>query len=91
MSECTEQCSPEVLGAILHAVETQKQCDVDWISAITCSSLVPEITADNHLDIKITQQELLKAQLQDPAISRVLNLRKSGDRPDRRVMNMETA
>lgn len=38
MDKCTEQCSPEVLSAILNAVETQKAQDVDWISAITCST-----------------------------------------------------
>lgn len=36
ISECTEQCSPEVLGAIFSAVEKQQQCDFDWISAISC-------------------------------------------------------
>jgi len=64
---------------------------VDWISAITCSPHIQEVTADNQPDIKILQQELLQAQSQDPAISRVLNLKKLGDRPDRKLMNMETA
>ena len=84
MSECTEQCPPEVLGAIFSAVETQKEHEVDWISAITCSPHVQEIAADYQSDIKVTQQELLQAQLQDTAISYVLQLKKSGEKPDRR-------
>lgn len=91
MSECTEQCSPEVLGAIFSAVETQSQHKVDWISAITCSPLVQEIVADDLPDFEVTPQELLQAQLQDPAISTVLQLRKSGVKPDRKVMAMEAA
>ena len=69
MCECTEQCGPEVLGAIFTAVENHKEYDANWISAITCSPHVQEIAADIQSDIKITQQELLKAQLQDTAIS----------------------
>lgn len=63
ISECTEQYSPEVLGAIFSAVGMQQQCEVDWISAITCSPHIQEITADNQPDIKVTQSELLQAQL----------------------------
>lgn len=91
MSECTERCSPEVLSAIFNAVETQKQHDVDWISAITCTPHIQELVADNQPDIKVTPQELLHAQLQDPVISHVLQLRQTGEKPDRRFMTMEAA
>ncbi|XP_050932432.1 uncharacterized protein LOC127143390 [Lates calcarifer] len=90
MSECTEQCSPEVLSAIFGSVETQKQHEMDWISAITCSPHVQDFAADNQPDIKVTQQELLQAQSQDPVISHVLQLKASGVKPDRRIMGMET-
>lgn len=58
---------------------------MDWVSAITCSPHVQELAADNQPDIKVTQQELLQAQLQDPVISHVLWLKKSGGKPVRRV------
>ena len=90
MSECTEQCSPETLSVIFSTVETQKQHEVDWISAITCSPHVQELAADNQPDVKVTQKELLQAQIKDSAISRVLQLKASGEKTDRRVTNMET-
>lgn len=88
MSECTEQCSPKVLGAIFGAVETQNQHEVDWISVFTCSPHVQEVLTNIVSDIQITQQELLQGQLQDPTISHVLQLKKSGGKPDSRVRNM---
>ena len=66
MCECTGQCGPEVLGSIFNAVENQEEHDVDWISAITCSPHIQEIAADT-VRHKETQQELLKALLQDTA------------------------
>lgn len=90
MSECTEQCSPEVLSAIFSTVETQKRHEMDWISAITYSPLVYELAADKQSDIKVTQEELLQTQLQDPVISCVLQLKASGGKPDRRVIDRET-
>lgn len=63
---------------------------MDWISAITCSPLVHELAADKQPDIQQTQQELLQTQLQDPVVSRVLHLKASGEKPDKRVMDRET-
>ncbi len=91
MSECTEQYTPEVLSAIFNAVETQNKHEVEWVSAITCNPYVQELAAHDQPDIQVTQQELLQAQLQDPVISQVLQLKMSGEKPDRRVMNMDTA
>ena len=90
MSECTEQCSPEALSVVFSTVETLKQQEVDWISVITCSPHVQELTAVNQPDVKVTQQELLQAQLRDSVISRVLQLKASGQKPDKSVMNRET-
>lgn len=59
MSECTEQCSPEALSVIFSTGETLKQQEVDWISVITCSPHVQELTAVNQPDVKVTHQELL--------------------------------
>lgn len=91
ISECTEQCSPEVLGAIFSAVENQQQCEVDWISAISCSPLAQEMTTDSQPDIQVTRHELLQAQLQDPVISHVIELKKLGEKPKKWVMNTKTA
>lgn len=78
MSECTEQYSPEVLSAILNAVETQKNENVDWISAMTRNPHVNEVIAENLPELKITKQEPLEAQKQDPAIAHVLDLKRTG-------------
>lgn len=43
ISERTEHCSSEVLDVIFGAVEKQQQCEMDWISAISCSPLAQEI------------------------------------------------
>lgn len=91
ISECTEQCSPEVLGAIFSAVENQQQCEVDWISAISCSPLAQEMTTDSQPDIQVTPHELLQAQLQDPVISHVFELKKLSEKPKKWVMNTKTA
>lgn len=90
MDKCTEQCSPEVLSGILNAVETQKRQDVDWISAITCSPHVNDISTDSYPDIKVTTKELLQAQWQDPAIAHVLSLKQSGDKLDKRSANQDS-
>lgn len=91
MSECTERCSPEVLGAIFGAVEKQQQCELDWISAISCSPLVQEIVTDTRPDLQVTPHELLQAQLKDPAISHVIELKKLGKKPEKSVINTNTA
>lgn len=85
-SECSEQCSPEVLGAIFSAVEKQQQCRVDWISALSWSPLAREKATDTQPVIKVMQHELL----QDPAISHVLEVKKLSEKPEKWVMNKKT-
>lgn len=89
MTKCIEQCSPGVLGAILTAVETQKSCEADWISAITYNLHVQEIVTDDQPNITVTKKELLQAQVQDPAIAYVLHLKNSADKLDKTTVKKD--
>lgn len=80
LDECTKQDSAEVLGARFSAGQTQKQHEVVWISVITCSPHVEETDTDSQSDIKVTRPEVPQAQLWDPGISHVLQLKKSREK-----------
>lgn len=96
MNECTEQCSPEVTGAIVNAncqlSKTQRQHDVEWIRAIILNCAVQDVVAgegEPGTEMSMSQHELLQAQLQDPVIARVLKLNKEDEKPDRKTVSQE--
>lgn len=91
MGECTEKWSPEVIGAMVNATERQKQHDIAWISAITLNPAVHAlmVVGENRTKRRVSKDEMLQAQLQDTAISRVLQLKRNGQKPDRKTMSQE--
>ncbi len=73
VKECTQECEPEVLGSIGEALK-----EVDWISAITCNIdvLPEELKGGSETSRQLTHQDIMNAQLSDPVIGRVLELKK---------------
>ncbi len=69
---------PEVLGSIGEALKAQRWGEVDWISAITCNiDVLPEELKDgSETSRQLTRQDIRNAQLCDPVIGRVLELKK---------------
>ncbi len=78
VKECTQECEPEVLGSIGEALKAQRWGEVDWISAITCNIdvLPEELKGRSETSRQLTCQDIRNAQLSDPVIGRVLELKK---------------
>uniref|UniRef100_A0A8C1WAH7 Gypsy retrotransposon integrase-like protein 1 n=1 Tax=Cyprinus carpio TaxID=7962 RepID=A0A8C1WAH7_CYPCA len=77
VKECTQECEPEVLGSIGEVLKAQRRGEVDWISAITCNIdvLPEELKGGPDICQRLTPQDIRSAQLSDPVISRVLDLK----------------
>ncbi len=78
VKECTQESEPEVLGSIGEALKAQRWGEVDWISAITCNMdvITEELKGGSETSRQLTQQDIRNAQLSDPVIGRVLELKK---------------
>lgn len=76
--ECNQECEPEVLGSIREALKAPWWGEVDWISAITCNIdvLLEELKGGSETSRRLAPQDIRNAQLSDPVISRVLELKK---------------
>uniref|UniRef100_H3AT57 Gypsy retrotransposon integrase-like protein 1 n=1 Tax=Latimeria chalumnae TaxID=7897 RepID=H3AT57_LATCH len=80
MRECTQECDPESISAIVQAVQAQKEGTVEWISAVMANLDTLEARGYNTLvpiTEKICPDELQSAQVNDPAISRVIELKQT--------------
>ncbi len=78
VKECTQECEPEVLGSIGEALKAQRWEEVNWISVITCNIdvLPEELKGGSETSRQLTRQDIRNAQLSDPVIGRVLELKK---------------
>ncbi len=78
VKECTQECEPEVLGSIGEALKAQQWGEVDWISVITCNIdvLPEELKGRSETSRQLTRQDIRNAQLSDPVIGRVFELKK---------------
>ena len=75
---CCQGSSSEVVQAAIHSVRLQSQGDLPWLTALTDS--ITAIDVDCNSPSIQQHTDLRQAQELDPAISRVVNLVKTGKR-----------
>uniref|UniRef100_A0A8C5HTJ4 Gypsy retrotransposon integrase-like protein 1 n=1 Tax=Gouania willdenowi TaxID=441366 RepID=A0A8C5HTJ4_GOUWI len=76
VATCTEELSDEVLHATWEGGRAAQKKDVAWIAAL-CASSVDIIPQPHSLLPEISQDELAKAQREDPEIGEVIKLKET--------------
>lgn len=78
MQECTEECQQEVTETIGKALDKERTGEIDWICAVTCNTdALPEESNISEPIQPLTVEEVRAAQNADPAINRVLVLKRT--------------
>ncbi len=79
MRECTEQFSPDCVGAVIQAVEFQGNPDVTL--AVACQSVLASVEENEGLPKSLSKEEIRQAQKDDKDIRVISEHLQAGSRP----------
>ncbi len=79
MRECTEQFSPDCVGAVIQAVEFQGNPDVTL--AVACQSVLASVEENEGLPNPLSKEEIRQAQKDDKDIRVISEHLQAGSRP----------
>ncbi len=79
MRECTEQFSPDCVGAVIQAVESQGNPDVTL--AVACQNVLASVEENEGLPKSLSKEEIRQAQKDDKDIRVISEHLQAGSRP----------